>query len=212
MVSEGGELSGSISGEEIAKEKIRDILAGDLFVHFTHLNSVPYILRDGILSKSYAASLGIKEVVAEWPIQSSPNHVYYYRESKSEEENRKFFQFMFSPQIQTSQNIVVLLDKSQIIDEEAKPQMPLSILLPGWGQGMAWQRIPQEAIVGITVLSGALGNYLTPERQKDIESTIGYIKDASSSNPYLAVPVYDQNGNVLWPVVSDRGVILKPKK
>ncbi len=181
---------------EAAKEKIRDVLTGDVFMHFTRLSRIPGILEDGVLSQSFAKDLG-RKYTQEYPFKSKTDYIYYWKPSKDKEKNKEDLSVMFHTGILHAQNILVLIDKNEVVDQYADPALWYEF--PGWSQGMTWQRVPKEGIVGVMILAGAQGDYSTPERQEGIKVVVGHIQKASEHNPRVAVPVYDQGGNVLWP-------------
>lgn len=210
-------LKGPKSPEQFAHEKIRDILAGNLFIHFTRKGKVAGIVRWGLLSPEYAEKHVFPGmVVAEHPTKSQTDHVYCYQQVENPNKNSLFLTIYGNPQLDDQdnpryeRNIAIVISKEEIEDEKAFPYFPDSSNQDL--QRMVRWEIPQKNIIGVVVVAGPRGDYSLLVIQEHVRDVIRQIQEISKENPELAVPVYDQDGNVLWPMKKTREEIFQSRK
>lgn len=191
--------------EIVASEKAQDILGGNALIHFTRLEKLPGILSKGIMSPKFAESAG-ETVTAQYSV-SKGDYVYFYRQYNNPDKNKMLLTILGNPSVWAGGNVAVLTDSEGIPSENAVPAFGGS-----YGreqQAMTHLHIPREKIIGVAIIAGPLGKYLDPELQKDIQEVIKTIQAAGAENSDYAVPVYDQNGNMLWPVEKTREEIIQ---
>lgn len=203
------------SPEQVAQEKIRDILAGDLYIHFTRREKVAGIVRWGLLSPEHAEKYVLPGiVVAEHPAKSWPDYVYFYQQREKPNKNSLFLTIYGNPMFDDRDNprfetnIAIVISREGIEDEKAFPLFPSNKDL----QRMTRWKINRENIKGVVVVAGPRGDYSLPVIQTHLQDVIRQIQEASKENPELAVPVYDQEGNILWPMQKTREEILQGRK
>lgn len=208
---------GPKSPEQVAQDKIRDILAGDLFIHFTRRQKVAGIVRSGLLSPEHAEKYVFPGmVVAEHSIRSLPDYVYFYQQREEPSKNNLFLTIYGNPGIddqdnpRLERNIAIVISKEGVEDEEASPHFPDSFSQDL--QRMVRWKIPQKNIIGVVVVAGPKGDYSLPVIQIHLQDVIRQIQEASKESPELTVPVYDQEGNILWPIQKTRKEIFQGGK
>lgn len=208
---------GPKSPEQVTQEKIRDILAGDLFIHFTRKEKVAGIVRWGLLSPEYAEKHVFPGMVlAEHPTKSLPDYVYFYQQRENPNKNSLFLTIYGNPGLDDQdnpryeRNIAIVISREGIEDEKASPHFPDSSTQDL--QRMVRWEIPQKNIKGVVVVAGPKGDYSLSVIQEHVRDVIRQIQEISKENPELAVPVYDQDGNVLWPMKKTREEIFQSRK
>lgn len=191
--------------QEAALEKARNILDGDLFVHYTKMSKIPGILRHGLLSQQAAKQKG-EEIETEWPTKSNPEYVYVF-DLKSEEITTEDLLFVLGRDISVwDKTVEVLILKEGVVTQPALPF--ISQAFPEL-QRMIKHSVPLENIVGLTI-----GGRENKDGHIEIEPysknlLIKQIQTATKVNPQYAVAVYNQRGDMLWPVEKKREEILK---
>ena len=203
--TEGKEPSSLVESEKVATSKIRDILKGDLLYHNTPRENLSGILKEGLLSKEEARKRGV-EFSNMWK-QSSPDFAYLYQQSDNPVENKRMLIAGCMPVSLQKRSVAVLLSQEGV---ETVPAAPVFHGSNEEKQKMVRGSIPVQNVLGVVTL---VGFKVDNENDKScIDDVVSCIKKQGSEDPRKAVPVYDQDGNVLWPIAKKRNEILTEEK
>lgn len=199
--------------QKVPKE--RDVLKGNL-VHLTTMDRISSILEKGLLSTQAAQASGIEGDFTKWD-RSRKDQVYLYEQVESPEDNNLFLLITGAPRNQIHKdNIAVVISSVPDNPLQIKPADPTFPSVTGRPvfseerQKMVQDKLGRENIQGIILVAGPPPNNYENQDMKDQLSQLQKdMETVSQQNPDLAVPIYDQNGNMLWPVKKTREEILK---
>ncbi len=178
--------------ENIAAAKHRNILSGDLFYHATKRRKLESIVTYGLLSPTYAQRIGVT-IDVEFPGSSLPDFVYLSKSADQRKENTFFITTATSSFLHPG-FVVVLLSREGVLVEKARPWSDPEGMF-SLDEVMTKDFVQQGSLVGFAVATEVFPRVVN----KNEEMILDAIRRAYSNNPELAVPLYDQIGNIIWP-------------
>lgn len=195
------------SPEESVKSKVREINAPGTLAYVTTIDQLPQILRDGIISASFAKRAK-RPYEMRWKGPSDPNRVYVaelkQKPGPEEFDNLEKLAIAIGHPEDASRTVVIIL----------KPELRKKIIGSNYDAELIRYRISPDYFDGIAVggsMEPAIYDYL-PQREtitsltknrhmvKDLKNkVVRQMQNAFSGQPDKFFPVYDLNGKVLWP-------------
>lgn len=195
------------SPEVLAKAKIKEINVPGTFAYVTTTDLLPRILKDGIISASFAKKAK-RPYEMRWEKQSDPSRVYV-AELKGKPGPEEFDSLeklaiaIGHPEDATSIVVIILKPElgkkiigsnydAEIIRYRISPDYFEGIAVGGSWEPASYDYLPQRE----TITSLTKDRHLI-RRLRD--QVVEQMQQAFSGQPDRFLPVYDLNGKVLWP-------------